>query len=247
MTYFSQFRQRDYILSDTVVKNLTDISQYTEIFSRAADDFAFYTFYNARPDERFDTISNELYGTPDYYWTIPILNDRIVNTWRDTTKSVNSLKESIARRYPGRAITIDPTVEFFGLFTLGETVVYNGNMYTVLNVYPTQGYLQVETVVTNQDTSGIDSQNRVVGLTSGSSADATGIVDMIDAPAYFVDTDGNRVPWYTTNATEVSIRNDEFERNELLARLKVVRPDYIREVIDRFELEMRRADDDEVL
>jgi hypothetical protein len=270
MTYFTQFRKRDYAPSENVLKKVTELSQYTDIVSRVADDASFYTFYNARPDERYDTISNQLYGTPDFYWTIPILNDRITNIWRDSTKSVPTLRKYLEKKYPGDALIIDPRDEIIGRFVPGEIVAYDiNNVYRIIGKFPSRRYLHVKPVSMEEfdvlndpeevwilltglwnevngniwDDTNIwrDSTEYVIGKDSLSSAKVESIVPAYKAPAFFTDPDGNRVPWYEENATPTTIEEVETKINDENSTLKVIRPEFIRQVADQFELEMREA------
>jgi len=266
MPYFTQFQKSSYPLSDTVSKNLTNISHYTAIFSRLADDASFYTYYNARGDERFDTISNELYGTTDYYWTIPILNAGIINTWKNSTKSEQALKKFLDRKYPGVALIIDPVDDLVGKFEVGEIVAYDiNNVYRVLNKYPSLRYIHCEPVSMDEfdvlndpqqvwvlltglwneanlniwDDTDIwrDNTDYVVGRDTLTAAKVESSIPAYKAPAYYLDVDGNRVPWYK-GINEVTFEDVEREKNEEYSRIKVIRPEFIYDIAAQFEREM---------
>lgn len=241
MTYFTQFRKNEYVLSDTITKTLTDISQYTEIFSRISDDVSFYTYYNARPDQRLDNISNELYDTPDYYWTIPVLNDSVINTWKSTIRSVPSLNEYLKKKYPGKALIVDSNEDIIGKFTIGEYLRYDNNeTYILRDKYPSMNYLRVESaeppesVVFNET-----DERRVIGYNSQSVVTVSSVIDWYMAPMRFLDSELNSVPWYVENTTPISIAKNEEELNEAKRELKVIRPEYIKAVVTRFNDEMR--------
>jgi len=239
MTYFTQFQKSDYILSDSVSKRLTNISHYTDIFSRIADDISFYTFYYARPDQRFDNISQELYDTTDFYWTIPILNDRIINTWRDTIKSVPSFEQFLEKKYPGKALIVESSDDIIGKFTIGEEIRYdNSDVYILREKYASFNYLRVEKVESSETVFPETNDNEVIGADSGSVVEIASVIDWSMAPARFIDSDGNSVPYYAENTTPISIAQIETERNDEKGKLKVIRPEFINDVVDRFEIEM---------
>lgn len=54
---------------------LTNILKNVDVDDSGVDDSANYTFYNIQDGERPDTVSYKLYGIPDYYWTLFILNN----------------------------------------------------------------------------------------------------------------------------------------------------------------------------
>jgi len=237
MPYFNKFRKDDYIFSRNVIKSVTNISLYTAIFSRIADDISFYTFYNARPDQRLDSISYDLYGTTDYYWTIPILNTSIVNTWRDLPKSTNELTEFLSRKYPGTALLIRDDQELFGKFTISEEIQFNGTtLGTLIAKYPTRGYLQIDPI----DASAVPTNTEftATGSTSLDEVVVSGTAPAYKAPANHIDTDGNSVPFY--NGTPITIEEQERDRNDDRTRIKVIRNEHITSVAKQFEREMNR-------
>ena len=269
MTYFKQFQKDRYPVGDNETKIVTNISQYTEIFSRLVDDTSFYTYYNHRPDERYDNISYELYGTSDYYWTRPLLNNGIINTWKDSTKTPQALEEFLKKKYPGVAIKIDPVDDVIGNFSIGEIVAYDiDHIYRVINKYPTFGYLQcipidsnefdvlndleevwvLLTGLWNEDNRNLydddniwrDTTNYVVGKDSLASVKVESVTPAYKAPAYHLDLEENRVPWYKGVRT-VTIEDVEREQNEESAKLKVIRPEYIYDIAAQFENEMART------
>ena len=266
MTYFTQFKKQEYNLGQSLSKNVTNLSQYTAIVPELTDDASFYTYYTQQGDERYDTISNKLYGTPDYYWTIPLLNPEITNTWRDSTKSVQSLDDYLQKKYPGVALYIDSIDELIGKFQIGEIVAYDiENVYRVLNKYPSLRYLHCEPVdmsefdvlndpeevwvlltgLWNEVNSNIfddndiwrDSTEYVIGENSLTAAKVESVAPAYKAVAYYLDSDGNRVPWYK-GQTSVTFEQIEREQNEENAKLKVIRPQFIYDVAAKFEREM---------
>lgn len=248
MTYFTQFSKQEYILSDTLTKQVTNIAQYTGIFSRAADDFSFYTYYNARPDERLDNISNNLYDTPEYYWTIPLLNSDIVNTWRSSIRSVPSLNKLISKKYPGKALIADDSESVVSKFGIGDYILYNqSSVFIVTGVFPTQNYIRAEEVKESDIPSDIEfaeteNLSTIVGTKDNESEILiASVIDAPMAPARFVDSDGNSVPWYVNNTVPVSIAQIEEDLNESKRQLKVILPQYIESVVDRFNSQMRSS------
>jgi len=239
MGYFQSFQKKDYVLDDTMTKSLTDISAYTSIFSKIADDISFYSYYTMQNGERLDTISTQLYGTPEFYWTIPLINPHIVNVYIDMPKDTPEFIEYLASKYQGSAFKLKPLQSMVDKFTIGETLVYNDvNKATLLGKYPTQGYLQV------QLTEGEFPENMdftITGQTSNDSVIIANLIPAYDAPAYHTSSiTGMQCTWNITQSTETSIRELEQEKNDLVSQIKVIRPTYIYEVVKQFEREMKR-------
>lgn len=268
MSYFEYFNKKDYPLSDTLSKTVTNLSQYTAIFSNIANDISFYTYYTMQTNERLDTISNNLYDTPDYYWTIPLINERLFNTWTELPKDERSFNDYLRRKYPGDALIIDEVEIFEGKFRAGEIVAYDiENVYEVLGVYPSLRYIHCLPVSPNlfdplNDPRGVwvlltglwnevndniwddsdiwrDTTEYVITSETLNAVKVSSSRPAYLAPAYYVDENDNRVPWYYPNATPVTIEEVEREKNETNLQVKVIRPEYIRDVVIRFEEEMR--------
>jgi len=239
MPYFNYFRKQDYIFSKDLTKRVTNISHYTSIFSRIADNISFYTFYNAQPDQRLDSISQDVYDTTDYYWTIPILNTRIINTWRDLPKSTLNLNNYLSRKYPGRAFIVRDDQTIAGKFTEGEVVTINdAEIGTLIAKYPTLGYLQID--VLNTSSVSENTEFTIRGETSEDEIVVLNTVETFLAPARYLDSEGNSVPFYTNGVTPITILQQEQEDNEQSARIKVIRPEHIFNVTKQFEREMNR-------
>lgn len=76
--FFSQFPKLAYdIDGEGSYVNLTDISRNVDISNLNEDKGSFYTYYDIMDGDRPDTISQLLYQTPQYYWSIFILNDSL--------------------------------------------------------------------------------------------------------------------------------------------------------------------------
>jgi len=237
MPYFNSFRKEDYVFSKDLTKRVTNISLYTAVFSRIADNISFYTYYNVRPDQRLDSISQDLYGTTDYYWTIPILNTDIVNTWNDLPKSTSQLTQFLSRKYPGTALFIRDDQEVFGKFTIGETIGFNGTDLGVLTaIYPTRGYLRIDPI----DAAAIPTNTEFTaqGNSSLDTVVVSGTAPTYKAPANHTDSNGNSVPF--NSGTSVTIEERERDLNEDRSRIKVIRNEHITSVVKQFEREMNR-------
>jgi hypothetical protein len=76
--FFSQFPKLSYdIDGEGSYVNLTDISRNVDISNLNEDKGSYYTYYDIMDGDRPDTISQLLYQTPQYYWSIFILNDSL--------------------------------------------------------------------------------------------------------------------------------------------------------------------------
>jgi len=239
MGYFQSFQKKDYVLDDTMTKSLTDISAYTTVFSKIADDISFYSYYTMQNGERLDTISTQLYGTPEFYWTIPLINPHLVNVYNNMPKDTSEFIEYLESKYEGLAFKLKPLQSMLGKFTIGESLVYNStNKATLIGKFPTQGYLQAKV------TQGSFPENQeftLTGQTSGNTIVIANTIPAYEAPAYHTSSiTGMQCTWNIVQSTETSIRELEQDKNDISSQIKVIRPSYIYEVVKQFEREMKR-------
>ena len=77
-TYFKNFNTVNYRFGDNEKSNIfKNISQYVDLIDQVKSNVAFYQKYTIVSGERPDTLSYELYGTPEFYWTFYLMNDDI--------------------------------------------------------------------------------------------------------------------------------------------------------------------------
>ena len=85
MQYFNKFPRAFYIFGDQEAQGtgkisselVQDISAYSDVLDRIADNVAFHTFYDIQEGNRPDQCSYDIYGTPIYHWTFFLLNDHL--------------------------------------------------------------------------------------------------------------------------------------------------------------------------
>ena len=255
MAYFNNFSTVEYDFDASGInREIKNLAQYSTIITKNIDNVAFYSYYNIQDGERPDTVSQNLYGTPDYYWTFFIVNNELQNYWHDWPKSSESLRKFAEAEYIGLAAIFDADEEAFGKFVVGGTVTgsLSNATGTVIAIYPTLGYIQIEqnkTSVANFRTAG-----ESITLTASNSTDSedisrvgntlacTSIVKAAYAPNYHID-DGTkeRTRRRTAGTSPVTNFEEENEVNLIKSRIKVIKPEFIGEVVDAFEKSMRDA------
>jgi hypothetical protein len=238
--YFSYFGTKDYTLTDDVEKKVVDISKYSTLFSKIADDLSFYSYYTMQDGERLDSISQKLYGTPEYYWTIPLINSNLVNVYKDLPKSYQTLLQYLEKKYPGSAFKLAAGQTIAGKFTIGETVRYNTtNRAVILGKYPTNGYLQVQ--VLEGSSFPLNQPFTIVGADNVTNVVIANVIAAYDAPAYYTNSNGNQTRWNAGQVTATTIRELETDKNAEISQLKVIQPRYIYDVAKQFEREMNKV------
>lgn len=96
MTFFNQFPNLKYdIRGNNNFINVKNIFRHVDVNDVLAQDSINYTYYDILEGERPDTVSQNLYGTPDYYWTFFILNESLKEGLKSWPKDFETLEEEM--------------------------------------------------------------------------------------------------------------------------------------------------------
>ena len=255
MAYFSNFANIDYDFDGSgIQRSVKNLAQYSTIISKNIDDATFYSYYNIQDGARPDNVSEELYGTPEYYWTFFIVNNELQNYWQDWPKSSEALRQFTEEEYIGLAAIFDADVEAFGKFVIGGTV--NGSLSNatgkVIAIYPTQGYIQIEqdkNSIANFRTAGESITLTAANSTKtediarvGNTIECTSIVKAAYGPNHHIDDGtGERTRRRTAGTSPVTHFEEENEVNLIKSRIKVIKPAHIGKVVAFWEKVMRES------
>lgn len=229
--FFQYFQKEDFDIDGDGTKNLVNLSQYSKVFSKIADDISFYTYYTVDNTDRLDNISQKIYGTPEYYWTFFLVNKELNNSWKNFRKDVNEFNDYLKRKYPDTAVTFTSGSDNISLLTsvtIGSDI--GSGVGTVTGIYPSMNYI---TVTNNQN-----STPAGLTITSGSnSVEISAAIPHYKAPHHKENADGE---WVIAGTSTVSIEQYESDLNDLQFQIKVIRPQHILSVARQFEREMKR-------
>ena len=246
MSYFNKFKKGSFRVGNQIIETV-NIAHYTQIFEKLADDISFYSYYTVVNGDRLDVISEKLYGTPDYYWTIFLLNKNIVNTYENLPKEYNAeLIKYLEGKYPGYALKLKappPGVDkepysLSGKFNISEEVTFSTYSGTVSGKFPSLGYLTID--LTSEDSFPLNQEFTLTGQTSGDTIQIANSMPYYMAPHHYEDDDGQWVLWTNQSSSITSILEYESEINDQQSQLKVIRPESIYNIASEFERQMRR-------
>lgn len=78
MSYFRNFPLTAYKYGDeTTAVTAQNISAYVDLIDQLSDNQSFYTTYLLKDGDRLDNLSQQFYGTPNFYWTFFLLNEKL--------------------------------------------------------------------------------------------------------------------------------------------------------------------------
>tara|TARA_A100001011_G_scaffold390072_2_gene472758 strand:- start:1576 stop:2592 length:1017 start_codon:yes stop_codon:yes gene_type:complete len=111
MSFFSQFPKINYDrFEDGNPTNIVDIFRHVDLPGAYADDVNAYTYYEMKDGDRPDVISQKLYGTPGFYWTLFIVNDFLQAGFDNFYKDFVNMDRGIDSEYgPYGILTFIPT------------------------------------------------------------------------------------------------------------------------------------------
>lgn len=99
MSYFKNFPAIDYYFGNkTQPTRFQNMMVYADLIDQIKDDVSVYTEYNIQDGDRPDQISQKLYGTTDYHWTLFLMNDDV--RLHGFPLSYNDLVEKAKVDYP---------------------------------------------------------------------------------------------------------------------------------------------------
>lgn len=237
-----------------------NLSVYIDLIDQVQDDVSFYQTVNILDGERPDTLSQKIYGTPDYYWMFYLLNDSIrIQGWPLRYQDVLTAGRE---RYPNKVLTTQcdnnlgtPGKSYFVFFaeqfTVGKTIRGESTLATAriiernldllqLVVQPISGGIRgTETIDVNfAEDDGINTR----------SVKLVAIQDQYNSTHHFEDTDGNIVdvdPFLQDTSENISglIRKTHLERfedeNESLKSIRCFTPEVANQVNAEYQKLLR--------
>ena len=100
MSFFKQFPKIDYNLFEQGdLRSITDIYRHVDVKDIGIDPFVSYAYYEINEGDRPDNVSQQLYGSTDYYWTFFIINDTLKAGLSAWPQSTLGLERYITREY----------------------------------------------------------------------------------------------------------------------------------------------------
>ena len=131
MAYFTRLGTIWYTFPGGIEVALNDITKFVSVDPKYKNDPRFYLDYTLKDQEHPATLSNRLYGTPDYHYTIYLMND-ITNFNEQWPRDESQLDEYIAEKYPFNTPgDILYYLDINDLVTDPEAMRYKGKMFNL--------------------------------------------------------------------------------------------------------------------
>jgi len=261
--YFRNFPLTNYYFGDEKYSVLFQkINAYIDLLDQAKNLVTAYQYHNILEYERPDTVSMNLYGTPNYGWTFFLLNDNIrLQGWPVDNLRLYTLAESY---YPNIVVTTTQNVGYTQNVKVGDTVsLFSDPAQTgkVVKIDQELGQIYIERDSLFSKNSGyiisVDNPldiNLAVPFTSqlaqGNAIhhwenDSGEYQDILDSTGKYIEIygdygDDEEAPWRelvfksTVNLTPVTYVSRLRDINESLKRIKVIKPESIEAFVTEF-------------
>ena len=100
MNFFKKFPTVQYDFDrNGIFQSMTDIFRHVKPLENFIDNSLAYRFYEIQDGERPDIVSQNLYGTPNYYWTFFVVNERLHDGYREWPMSSIDFSEYLDKKY----------------------------------------------------------------------------------------------------------------------------------------------------
>ena len=214
-----------------ILKNLTAKAKVSD---ELLNNAGFYQTVEIVDGERPDHLSQRLYNTSVYHWTFLLLNPQIKNIWDDWPMSASQLVEYCTNKYQYLAADTDESL--VDKFIVGETVTGSVSSATgiVKEIHVNLGYVTIE------KTSGtfVVTGETIQGGNSSDSIACNFIKSQAYAPHHHIDGSGNWVKRASSGTTAYSYIDYESAVTEQNRNIKVIKPEHIQRVAQKFIKEM---------
>lgn len=110
-TWFYDFPKVDLLFENNNKNTLSypDIYRFIDVTEADLISYDNYDWYEIEDGERPDHVSYKLYGTPDFYWTFFIVNERLKNGYGEWYRSQSALDKFVEEKYDNYGVcTIAP-------------------------------------------------------------------------------------------------------------------------------------------
>ena len=263
MSFFRQFPKTQYDFGGRGIDTqIVDIFRFLKVEDKISDDLTTYQYYQIQNGDRPDIVSNELYGTPDYWWTFFMVNEQLKTGLSGWPMAVEEFEAYIETEYAGTIINTRPEIVYRSddtiseyrnsladRFLVGEQI--NGVISGANGLYFSKDPQLSQLLIKDVEGSFQDGE-AVLGQQSDDTVTAYKVFPYANAPHHYVNSEGlisyNALFINEQNSAE-GVQNDtsdpdltvvtnleyETELNEARADIRVIRPELIAGFARSFE------------
>lgn len=245
--FFNKYPKILYQFGDeTSYTAMQNISVYVDLIDQIKDNINFYQYYHIQDGYRADTVSQQLYGSVQYYWTFYLLNDNLrENGW---PLSSQQLRKKARKNYRDNVLTTRDVDKLFVHFQVGDPIIgqNSGAVGVITRRDLDLGQIWVDHSANPTDTEFLS--NELVRDNTDpefpQSLQLVSSVEGLDAIHHYEDSDGNYTdvdPYNTPSAllTPITYMDRFTAANDSLKQIKVLKPGAIDQVFKAYQDALR--------
>jgi len=252
MLYFRDYKDLAYRFgNEEYTVSFQDLTTYVDILDQVKENNSFYSYVHIPEGYRPDQMSNKLYGTPLYYWTFYLLNDKLRESgWPQTREQLlNKAKHD----YPNQVVNIRQSFDLViggevnPMFLPGRTVTSGTASGVVVKRNLDLGQIFIRKTSEEDFVAG----DQIIAQVGTRTQDDVATIFSVDTQEYnsahhYVEEANG--PWVdinplsatgAANLTEVSILEYIEEQNDDLRRIRVLTRDSIIKVVSAYKQAVR--------
>lgn len=206
-----------------------DYFRKAKVEAKALDSVVEYEYYDLGNGERPDVVASKLYGDGDLHWVFFLVNE--IDNYYDWYKDSETFNNYISKKYSGQYLVGSQTSDIIttsSKFLVGEKITNSTKSGHVLSVEPIHKRIRVDV-----DTFSIG--DIVTGSSSSKSLTVSSVLTPSDAPNHYKNSDGIKRTDSAEGYTAVTNFEVEQEENEKKRTIKIIKPNYIRQIVSQFE------------
>jgi len=234
--YFKYFPREFYLFgNETTADVFQNITIYADVIDQVKDLSTVYQDYYIQDNERADQVSYKLYGTPNYYWTFFLMNNKLREQgWPLSNKKV---LEYAQKYYPNKTLTTrDSLSTITGFYKTGDVVEGRSSGATGNIIHRNLDIGQITVKVTSgtflsTENIGTDGTTEIVKLTAAED-EYNAAHHYEDSSNVWTDIDPTVGPGGLL--TEVTVLDRLYTQNNDLRQIRIIKSGLINEIVTSF-------------
>tara|TARA_R110002153_G_scaffold121401_5_gene266962 strand:+ start:2578 stop:3333 length:756 start_codon:yes stop_codon:yes gene_type:complete len=240
-SYFDTFPKIFYLFGDEKVPVIFQkLTKYSDVIDRYKTNLSTYTEYEIRDGDRPDSLSQQLYGRPDYDWTFFLMNDRLREAgWPMTGTDV--YKRTVTEYFKNYNALLDldsagELAQFADIYPVGQSVLVGSSSGVVVSKS-----LETGEITISSDTDSVRgnvSLSYDVPTTNPLTVNATltNCVYEFEGTHHYVNDSAEIIDFFfSSDAPKLPVTNLEhvISENQKSKRIRIIKKDYIEQFVGR--------------
>lgn len=246
MTFFANHPIVPYVFGNQGQTALfNNLTVYVDLIDQVKSNISFYETHTILDGDRPDTLSQKLYGSPDYHWTFFLMNDNLREQgWPLPKRDLRAYVQSRYRNRVGTTTSILANKMLPGSIVRGTTT---GVIGTVIkrNLDLGQVIIKPTTIQANGQYYNFDANEILQETKDGTDVIGNTVllhkeVVQYNSVDHYINGDGvvtDIDPYNTTISSEltpVTVMDKYNNSNDLLQNIVIIRPKSVRQVVSEY-------------